>query len=63
MHHAFLISGRKGVGKGQLVHYLSAFILCNDNDIDVVEIAVVVNFHPLRTILIIMNYKFFRIKN
>ena len=35
MHHAFLISGRKGVGKGQLVHYLSAFILCNDNDIDV----------------------------
>ena len=35
MHHAFLISGRKGVGKSQLVHYLSAFILCNDNDIDV----------------------------
>jgi DNA polymerase-3 subunit delta' len=35
MHHAFLISGRKGVGKAQLVHYLSAFILCNDNDIDV----------------------------
>ena len=35
MHHAFLISGRKGVGKGQLVHYLSAFILCNDYDIDV----------------------------
>ena len=35
MHHAFLISGRKGVGKSQLVHYLSAFILCNDNDIDI----------------------------
>ena len=35
MHHAFLISGRKGVGKSQLVHYLSAFILCNDNDIEV----------------------------
>ncbi len=35
MHHAFLISGRKGVGKGQLVYYLSRFILCNDNDIDV----------------------------
>jgi len=35
MHHAFLISGRKGVGKGQLVNYLSAFILCNDNDIEV----------------------------
>ena len=35
MHHSFLISGRKGVGKGQLVHYLSAFILCNDSDIDV----------------------------
>ena len=35
MHHAFLISGRKGVGKSLLVNYLSAFILCNDNDIDV----------------------------
>tara|TARA_X000000368_G_scaffold394416_1_gene360918 strand:- start:423 stop:1406 length:984 start_codon:yes stop_codon:yes gene_type:complete len=35
LHHAFLISGRKGVGKSQLVHYLSAFILCNDNDIDI----------------------------
>ena len=35
MHHAFLISGRKGVGKGQLVHYLSEFILCNDSDIDI----------------------------
>jgi DNA polymerase-3 subunit delta' len=35
MHHAFLISGRKGVGKGQLVHYLSEFILCNDSNIDI----------------------------
>ena len=35
MHHAFLISGRKGIGKGQLVQYLASLTLCHDKGIDI----------------------------
>ena len=33
MHHAFLISGRKGLGKNQLIFHLSSLVLC-DSDKD-----------------------------
>tara|TARA_B100000212_G_scaffold340065_1_gene319788 strand:+ start:529 stop:1512 length:984 start_codon:yes stop_codon:yes gene_type:complete len=32
LSHAFLITGRKGVGKDQLIRYLSSCVLCADND-------------------------------
>ena len=33
MHHAFLISGRKGLGKNQLILHLSSLVLCySDKD-------------------------------
>ena len=31
-HHAYLISGRSGVGKNMLASYLSRMILCNSED-------------------------------
>ena len=32
LSHAFLITGRKGVGKDQLIRYLSSCVLCADDD-------------------------------
>tara|TARA_Y100001934_G_scaffold214759_1_gene254452 strand:- start:477 stop:1472 length:996 start_codon:yes stop_codon:yes gene_type:complete len=32
LHHAFLISGRKGVGKDHLIRYLSCITLCAEDD-------------------------------
>ena len=32
LHHAFLISGRKGVGKDHLIKYLSCIKLCAEDD-------------------------------
>ena len=34
MHHAFLISGRKGLGKSNLIFYLSSLTLCHSNEED-----------------------------
>jgi DNA polymerase-3 subunit delta' len=35
MHHAFLVSGRKGIGKDLLVRYLSSMTLCNDVEFNI----------------------------
>ena len=35
MHHAFLVSGRKGIGKDLLVRYLSAMTLCNNVELNI----------------------------
>ena len=35
MHHAFLVSGRKGIGKDLLVRYLSSMTLCNDVELNI----------------------------
>ena len=34
MHHAFLISGRKGLGKSNLIFHLSSLTLCQSNEED-----------------------------
>ena len=47
MHHAFLVSGRKGIGKDLLVRYLSSMTLCNDVELKICQSCNSCNFSTL----------------
>lgn len=47
MHHAFLVSGRKGVGKDLLVRYLSSMTLCSDVELNICKSCNSCNFSTL----------------